>query len=318
VNRTDRLTGIILALQHRHQTAAQLAERFEVSRRTILRDIDALSQIGVPVIAVSGSGGGYSLAESQWLKPVQLSSTEATALLLAAQAMTTHLSAPFATATLSAVDKLRTALRPNVLTEADRELSSIEITTPRRSEYLKSFDILRSAIASATWLNLDYQSLHRHANHLILPLTLTSTDGLWYCTAISAAARAKRQFRVDRMLSLSRTTPPPDRESIIRDAQAPPSDYDAPDHPEIVATLTYRGARLAEDLPHAAEGVHQTGDDTWEMRFRCPPSELDYWARTFFAFGHSAHVSAPFELVDAIRELIAAITTTYRIPTQSE
>jgi predicted DNA-binding transcriptional regulator YafY len=124
MNRTDRLTGIILALQHRQQTAAQLSERFEVSRRTILRDIDALSQIGVPVIAISGSGGGYSLAESHWLKPVQLTSAEATALLLAAQAMSTHQSAPFATATLSAVDKLRTAVRPSVLSDADRELAA--------------------------------------------------------------------------------------------------------------------------------------------------------------------------------------------------
>ena len=63
MNRTDRLTGIILALQRGRQTAAQLADRFEVSRRTILRDIDALAQIGVPVVSLPGAGGGLALAE---------------------------------------------------------------------------------------------------------------------------------------------------------------------------------------------------------------------------------------------------------------
>jgi predicted DNA-binding transcriptional regulator YafY len=87
VTRTERLTAIIFALQGRRLTAAQLAERFEVSRRTILRDVDALSQIGVPIVALPGAGGGYALTEEYWLRPVQLTSTEATAVLLAARSL---------------------------------------------------------------------------------------------------------------------------------------------------------------------------------------------------------------------------------------
>ncbi|MEA2593887.1 MAG: hypothetical protein QOF01_356, partial [Thermomicrobiales bacterium] len=88
MNRTDRLTGIILALQNRRQTAAQLADRFEVSRRTILRDVDALSQIGVPIVALPGAGGGLELADNFWLQPIHLTSAEAAALLLAARSLT--------------------------------------------------------------------------------------------------------------------------------------------------------------------------------------------------------------------------------------
>lgn len=62
MNRTNRLAGIILILQSGEcQTAARLATRFDVSRRTILRDIDALSQIGVPIVAVPGPGGSLQL-----------------------------------------------------------------------------------------------------------------------------------------------------------------------------------------------------------------------------------------------------------------
>jgi predicted DNA-binding transcriptional regulator YafY len=86
VNRIDRLTGIILALQGGRKPAAVLAERFEVSRRTILRDIDALSQIGIPIIALPGPGGGYSLAEGYHLPPLNISPAEATLVILGLRA----------------------------------------------------------------------------------------------------------------------------------------------------------------------------------------------------------------------------------------
>ncbi|HKG24485.1 MAG TPA: HTH domain-containing protein, partial [Thermomicrobiales bacterium] len=136
MNRSDRLTGIIIALQTRRQTAAQLAERFEVSRRTILRDVDALSQIGVPVVALPGSGGGFELVDGYWLQPVQLTSDEAGALLLAARSLTDHPAGPLAGPGRSAVDKLRAALRPDVLSEAEQELGRLQLAPPRHADRL--------------------------------------------------------------------------------------------------------------------------------------------------------------------------------------
>ncbi|CAM4497426.1 HTH domain-containing protein [Paenibacillus xylanexedens] len=54
MNRTNRLAAIVMALQHGHETAHSLGEKFEVSRRTILRDIQSLSEMNVPIIAISG------------------------------------------------------------------------------------------------------------------------------------------------------------------------------------------------------------------------------------------------------------------------
>ena len=69
MNRIDRLLGYILTLQGaRRLTAAGLAERFEVSRRTVYRDLEALAQLGVPLVATPGQGyelaPGYHLAGS--------------------------------------------------------------------------------------------------------------------------------------------------------------------------------------------------------------------------------------------------------------
>jgi predicted DNA-binding transcriptional regulator YafY len=82
--RADRLLSILLLLQvHRRVTARDLAKRLEVSERTVLRDMDALSGAGVPVTAERGVGGGWSLLEGYQTKLTGLSAAEIQSLFLA-------------------------------------------------------------------------------------------------------------------------------------------------------------------------------------------------------------------------------------------
>jgi predicted DNA-binding transcriptional regulator YafY len=316
MNRTDRLTGIILALQNRRQTAAQLAARFEVSRRTILRDIDALSQIGVPIVAIPGAGGGLELPDNYWLKPVQLTSAEASALLFSAQAVSSHPDGPMAVPARSAVEKLRAALRPDVLSVADQSLGRIHTAAPRRADRLGHFQAVHDATAAGTWLRIDYQSRRRTAQHVLLPLAQIESDGFWYCSAVSYETRSKRQYRLDRIVAVEHVRPPADAEEVVREASAPGRAYDDPSHPEVVVTLDYQGARMAEDLAHYGNHVRQIDGTAWELRFRCPPSELDFCARTFFSFGPHAHVTAPPELRGMIRALLESTAEIYRDATE--
>jgi predicted DNA-binding transcriptional regulator YafY len=81
--RADRLLSILLLLQvHRRVTARELAKRLEVSERTILRDMDALSGTGVPVMAERGTGGGWSLLDNYQTKLTGLSAAEIQSLFL--------------------------------------------------------------------------------------------------------------------------------------------------------------------------------------------------------------------------------------------
>ena len=77
MKRGARLTAIVMALQQRTETAASLAAKLEVSKRTIMRDIQALSEMGVPLYAVSGPSGGYRLMEGYKLPPLGLTEAEA-------------------------------------------------------------------------------------------------------------------------------------------------------------------------------------------------------------------------------------------------
>src|SRR5215472_5134842 len=81
--RADRLLSILLVMQSRRRvTARELAGRLEVSERTILRDMDALSASGIPVVAERGNGGGWSLLENYQTKLTGLSPAEIQALFL--------------------------------------------------------------------------------------------------------------------------------------------------------------------------------------------------------------------------------------------
>jgi len=83
MNRIDRLTAIILLLQGGRRTASEIARRFEVSKRTTFRDIQALCEIGVPIVTESGAHGGYTLMPDYSLAPLQLTQREALLLRLA-------------------------------------------------------------------------------------------------------------------------------------------------------------------------------------------------------------------------------------------
>lgn len=298
MNRNDRLTGILLALQGGRKTATQLAGRFEVSRRTILRDIDALSQIGVPVIALPGSGGGYEIADGFWLSPVQLTAEEASLLLLALKSLGPSEGSPFGLARLSVEEKLRAVLPEQVLKGAEHEVSAIEVSTPHRPERLGHLADLRQAVVAGHWVRIAYQSVRRTAQHELLPLKLYVDRGRWYCRALSLAAGEERTFRVDRMLTvLAIPTPDDAPPRADLDLTSPANNWHT-----VVVRLTNFALRTLEDHPDFGDDVHEDESGGW-LRFDTPHSELDYFARELFALGPEATVLEP----DILRDKIVAL-----------
>ena len=122
MNRTDRLYALVEELRAaspRPRTSRGLAERFEVSVRTIERDLSALQQAGVPIWATPGPGGGYTLDPDHTLAPVNFTPTEALALALAAARSGAM---PWGSSARSALQKLVAAMSGDDALEA-RELA---------------------------------------------------------------------------------------------------------------------------------------------------------------------------------------------------
>src|SRR5215212_4528485 len=135
MNRTERLFALAEYLRGRRTgvTAEALAQRFEVTVRTIYRDLDTLRAAALPVSAESGPGGGYALDRSYSLPPVNFTAREA-ALILALGTFATDMRLmPFIETLGQALDKVRAALSSSAQRElVDRLLELKFLGVPAR------------------------------------------------------------------------------------------------------------------------------------------------------------------------------------------
>jgi len=123
MRKKSRLFALAEVLRGRRTgiTAAELADRFGVTLRTIYRDIEALQDAGMPIRADRGRGGGYALDKNYQLPPVNFTAREAALLIALSRIALEHRLMPFPKTVESAVDKVRAALS----TSAQRELLSL-------------------------------------------------------------------------------------------------------------------------------------------------------------------------------------------------
>lgn len=206
--RASRLLSILLLLQTRgRMTAEALAAEFEVSARTIYRDIDELSAAGAPVYAERGRAGGYQLLDGYRTRLTGLTDAEAETLFLGG------LSGPaaqmgFSGAVATMQLKLLAALPPDRQAAAERLAGRFHLDpagwyqTPDEAGRLP-------AIAQAVWnsrrISIRYESWKGEVKRELEPLGLVLKAGVWYLAARPAEGRGSdaRTYRVSNVLDLT-------------------------------------------------------------------------------------------------------------------
>lgn len=310
MNRIDRLTGILLLLQRRPRTADEIARRFEVSRRTVVRDMWALREIGVPIFAQDGAKGGYSLPGDYQLAPLPLTSREMFLLLLALDAMDSHADMPYAQERTTLRGKLHALLPADELATVERWLEHTSIAIPTRRQRAPLLEALIEATGQTgrgRWRRVTYQSARRRSHCTVYPREVYAQEGYWYCHAYVYETTEERTYRVDRLLALG----PADDDGL---PECPPSapPYSDPAHPLIAVTLTASGAARIESEPHLGQMLMRHPDGGAFLSLRCPPAELGYYARLFVSLGGDAEVHEPQELRERILILAHEIVGRYR------
>jgi predicted DNA-binding transcriptional regulator YafY len=205
--RADRLLSILLLLQvHRRVTARQLAKRLEVSERTILRDMDALSGSGVPVVAERGAGGGWSLLDDYQTKLTGLSGAEIQSLFLARP--------PRLMADLglkqeaeAAMIKLQASLPASSRLQADLARQWILIDTRGwrdPGESIPSLPILLDALWRGRQVRFLYRKVLCEASERFgHPLGLVAKGSVWYLVAnVEGETRTYRVSRISQAVIL--------------------------------------------------------------------------------------------------------------------
>jgi predicted DNA-binding transcriptional regulator YafY len=205
MNRTDRLLAIVLALQAKgRQRAIDLAELFETSPRTIYRDIQALSEAGVPLVAVPGQG--YSLMEGYFLPPLTFTADEAALLLLGSDVMARSFDARYRAVAEAASRKIAAVLPDRLREDVEDLRESVHFVPARTAVPDESLALLRRAIFERTAVGLRYHTRHRveggqdqPATREVDPYALAHMAGAWYLTGYDHLRGAVRTFRLDRI-----------------------------------------------------------------------------------------------------------------------
>jgi predicted DNA-binding transcriptional regulator YafY len=308
MNRIDRLLALILYLQSRRTcTADAMAEHFGLSVRTIYRDIAALGEAGVPILAEAGVG--YSLMKGYLLPPVNFSEQEAYALstgVMLAQRMTTH---SYNEKMQSALDKIKAVL-PN---EAKHRLELLAkgMATPQ-TEHPQQADlsVLQQAIARQQLLSFDYQSASQtHSSREVEAAGLVFYLGRWHLIAWCRLRQDFRDFRTDRMHKLQ----------LHKDQFQARNDFNARDFlqqgtpaAELTARILFQNTTADRARREWWQGIsaEQQSSEGVEMTLNCSDwSSLACW---LLSLGTAAKVLAPESLRQEMCSQSQAILTLYQ------
>ena len=296
----NRLLEIVTILLNRETvTAKELADRFEVSTRTIYRDIDVLSSAGVPVYTNKGNSGGISLLEDYTLNKTLLSRKESEGLLLAIKAMGAT-SYPEADAILNKLGSIFKNNKAQDWIEVDFDGWSTKVNEQDR------FSKIRDAIINKNIISFDYVNGNGDkSSRSAEPVKLIFNAYTWYLIAYCLKRNAHRIFRLTRIKNVQITN----RHFTAREVQEheKKSDY----HADLIDLKLRCDGKILNRLYDTFDGdfIKKKKDGTYDLSVTIPEDE---WIYGFIlSFGSHAEVLEPEHLRKIIKTRAKEILEKY-------
>lgn len=304
MSRTERLLELMLRLRTMQRfTVQELADEFQLSRRTMLRDLQALSMMGVPLSATPGPHGGYSLIQQQRLLPLSLTADEATGLILAYEGFLEYADTPFSAQNLSAITKIRNALPPEIIQQLHQLQEHLVMTGEQRIYQAPLLTAILQAAIDGVHIRIQYDSRSQLSERLIYPYGLYASDGFWYCACFDYKRQQHIPLRADRFLSIQRVeekeleTPP--QMSLREWLQQSGSDEEPLLSLHII--VNKYGMKNMDWAPFNQE-VMIDGDGNGVIRKMISLQTLPFYARLLLPLGRNVIIQSPPELIKMIRQ----------------
>jgi len=312
--KSKRLLELMMTVNRKRKfTVKELAQEFGVSTRTMLRDLQELSELGVPLYSEVGPHGGYQVLKERILPPIAFSEEEAVAMFFAVYALRHYSSLPFETESASALDKFYLHMSGDVRDRIDQMKNRVDFVTPTRQQESPFLSILLEAAVQQKVLLIEYESRGDEACRHIQPIGIYANNGLWFCPAYCFLRKDFRIFRCDRIHSAAydaEGTEPMDlrhvhlgnRESFFRTEKATTGLY---------ADLSQKGVQMCEAVLWLGSHLHVREDGTGWLEGPIPQNDLAFYARFFIGLGNEATVKQPAELISYMKRLFAEIMSKY-------
>lgn len=317
MNKTQRLVELLLTLNTRNKfTLKELAERFGVSKRTVLRDINELSALGVPLYAEFGVHGGYRILKERTLPPITFLEQEAVALFFASQSLKYYRALPMESDWQSALAKFYHVLPEDIKERIDRLQKRVLFWVPQQrweSPYLSS--LLEGALEQKI-LHISYESEHRTTERDIQPVGLYSMNGKWYCPAYDFHHKEYRLFRADRVISVSDSSDQSRKRNhdklLISDwFRKEQEREESREEYDLRVRLTRRGVLLCRDDAWLGSGLTVFEDGTGYIHRRISPGYMTWAANFFIGCKADAVVEEPQELRTLILKQLSETIAIY-------
>lgn len=305
MNRTDRLVAMVLFLQGRRVVrASEMAAHFEVTERTIYRDIAALGEGGVPI---SGEAGvGYCLMKGYQLPPVMFTAEEASALFVGGEMVKQFTDASLQGPMASALDKLRAVLPRDKQDHVEKLVSRTIVrgrvgrATPDTAGQRWMVTVQQGVVMRRV-LRMAYRGLEREeeTQRDVEPLGVVFYGGAWYLVAWCRLRTGIRHFRVDRIRRLE----------LLPVAFAPREDFKLADHmersgvegdTEPVRVWFHQHAQERAQRESYATLIEEKKRDGG-AEFTLYSYSLEWTAQWLLSFGDRAEAMAPKKLRSLVR-----------------
>lgn len=317
MNRFDRITAILIQLQSKKVVKAQdLADRFDISLRTVYRDIRTLEEAGVPLYGEAGVG--YSIVDGYRLPPIMFTQEEAMAFLTADKLMEKFTDSSLQKNFSSAMYKVKSVLRGSEkdLVENLEEQIIVKNRVRNNTPPGNILDVLLKAIAEKKNVKMVYRAFGNEDNseRIIEPIGIFHEHENWYTIGYCHLRDAYRQFRADRIIDIRLTDESQKERTSLKEFQALRED--------MKASLTLQKTIIRVDKSIALylqEHRHYHGfvseiitEDHVEMTFLT--QSIEHFARWFIMFADQAEIIEPQSLRDQVVRIFEKILQKNPLP----
>ncbi|TFE23737.1 helix-turn-helix transcriptional regulator [Cohnella luojiensis] len=310
--KSQRLIRMIMMINAKKSfTVQELADDFGLSTRTITRDLQELSELGVPIYSVQGRGGGYRLLQERLLPPITFTESEAVAIFISCQSLKQLSALPFDDGAESALHKFYHYLPADSKEQIDRLKDRVAIISPQRSMNPECLRTLMQAIMVRSAATIEYRSVHLVEKRDIQPIGLYESDGYWYCPAYCFLREDYRLFRADRVLSASLNETIPCRDDVEQRTlwNAPPRKES--EQVSFIIELAPGGVHTLQSDVWFSKFIHLHEDGSGTASLEIAAEKIPFYADMAWNLGEDAQVVAPLEAVEYIKRKIEALRLKY-------
>jgi predicted DNA-binding transcriptional regulator YafY len=307
--KVDRLVSIIMILLDKKRISAQeLADMFEVSPRTIYRDIDTINMAGIPVRSTSGVGGGFEIMQEYKIDRKVFSTADLSAILMGLSSLSNMIRGNELVNALAKVKSFIPADRAK-----DIELKANQIVVDLSpwigNRNIQSYlEIIKTALQENKLLSFEYAD--RYGNKTVRiaePYQLVLKNSHWYWQGYCHKRNDFRLFKISRISNLQ-----------IQEELFTPRDYQKPqlDFSDILATMQTKikirihNSVMDRVLDYCTyEHFSSDGDEHYIVNF--PFIENEYYYNILFSFGDKCECLEPLHIRTEMKRRIHDIATLY-------